>query len=72
VATVTTIGLVTIATLIGSGGLGYLIVNVGINQRFPTATLTGVLLVVLLSAAVDWSLLAGQRLLTPWSAARRG
>jgi len=72
IATVTTIGLVTIATLIGRGGLGYLIVNVGINQRFPTATLVGVGLVVALSAVVDWGLLVGQRRLTPWSQARIG
>ena len=31
------------------GGLGYLIVNIGIQRRFPTATLTGVIIVVLLS-----------------------
>ena len=49
IATVTTMGLVTIATLIGMGGLGYLIVNIGIKRRFPTATLVGVALVVLLS-----------------------
>lgn len=72
VATVTTIGLVTIATLIGRGGLGYLIVNIGISQRFPTATLTGVVGVVALSALADWLLLAGQRLLTPWAQAREG
>ena len=41
IATVTIMGLVTIATLIGMGGLGYLIVNIGIKQRFPTATLVG-------------------------------
>ena len=70
VATVTTMGLVTIATLIGSGGLGYLIVNIGINQRFPTATLTGVALVAGLSAVLDGLLLLAQRRLTPWSAAR--
>src|SRR5438552_16052700 len=33
IATVTTIGLVTVTSLIGMGGLGYLIVNIGI-QRF--------------------------------------
>ena len=71
-ATVTTMGLVTIAVLIGSGGLGYLIVNIGINQRFPTATITGVALVVGLSALIDWGLLLAQRGLTPWAAARSG
>jgi osmoprotectant transport system permease protein len=70
IATVTIMGLVTIATLIGMGGLGYLIVNIGIKQRFPTATLVGVALVVLLSVIIDAVLLFGQRRLTPWSAAR--
>jgi osmoprotectant transport system permease protein len=70
VATVTTMGLVTIASLIGSGGLGYLIVNRGINARFPTATLTGVALVVILSAILDGLLFLLQRRLTPWATAR--
>jgi osmoprotectant transport system permease protein len=70
IATVTIMGLVTIATLIGMGGLGYLIVNIGIKQRFPTATLVGVALVVVLSVVIDAVLLFGQRRLTPWSAAR--
>jgi osmoprotectant transport system permease protein len=70
IATVTTIGLVTIATLIGMGGLGYLIVNIGVAQRFPTATITGVAIVVLLSTIVDLGLLALQRQLTPWARTR--
>jgi osmoprotectant transport system permease protein len=70
IATVTIMGLVTIATLIGRGGLGYLIVNIGIKQRFPTATLMGVALVVILSVIIDALLLFGQRRLTPWSEAR--
>ena len=70
IATVTIMGLVTIATLIGMGGLGYLIVNIGIRQRFPTATLMGVALLVVLSVIIDALLLLGQRRLTPWSEAR--
>jgi osmoprotectant transport system permease protein len=70
IATVTTIGLVTIATLIGMGGLGYLIVNIGIQRFFPTATLTGVVAVVLLSVIVDTALLLLQQRLTPWARAR--
>jgi osmoprotectant transport system permease protein len=70
IATVTTIGLVTIATLIGMGGLGYLIVNIGVQRRFPTATITGVVIVVLLSTIVDLGLQALQRRLTPWAKAR--
>ena len=72
VATVTTMGLVTIAALIGRGGLGYLIVNIGINQRFPTATITGVVLVVALSALLDWLLAVLQRRMTPWAAQLAG
>ena len=70
IATVTTIGLVTIATLIGMGGLGYLIVNIGIERRFPTATITGVVIVVLLSTLIDLGLQLLQRRLTPWARAR--
>lgn len=70
IATVTTIGLVTIATLIGMGGLGYLIVNIGVQRRFPTATITGVAIVVLLSTAVDLGLQLLQRRLTPWAKAQ--
>jgi osmoprotectant transport system permease protein len=70
IATVTTIGLVTIATLIGMGGLGYLIVNIGIQRRFPTATLTGVIVVVLLATVIDLGFQALQRRLTPWARAR--
>jgi osmoprotectant transport system permease protein len=72
IATVTTIGLVTIATLIGMGGLGYLIVNIGIQRRFATATITGVAVVVLLSVLVDLLLFEAQRRLTPWAKARQG
>lgn len=70
IATVTTIGLVTVATLIGMGGLGYLIVNIGIQRFFPTATLTGVVLVIGLSVLADTLLLLAQRALTPWARAR--
>lgn len=72
IATVTTIGLVTIATLIGMGGLGYLIVNVGIQRRFATATITGVAVVVILSVLVDLLIFEIQRRLTPWARARQG
>jgi osmoprotectant transport system permease protein len=70
IAVVTTMGLVTIAALIGSGGLGYLIVNLGVTRRFPTATITGVLLVVAMSALMDLVLAMFQRRLTPWSQPR--
>lgn len=72
IATVTTVGLVTVTTLIGLGGLGYLIVNSGINRFFPTSIYTGVVLAVGLAVMADVLLLALQRLLTPWSRGRAG
>jgi osmoprotectant transport system permease protein len=74
IATVTTVGLVTVTALIGQGGLGYLIVNLGINRGSspfgPTATYTGVLLAVGLAVIADLALLALQRALTPWARER--
>lgn len=70
IATVTTVGLVTVTTLIGLGGLGYLIVNSGIQRFFPTSIYTGVVLAVGLAIIADLLLLALQRLLTPWARAR--
>lgn len=72
IATVTTVGLVTVTALIGLGGLGYLIVTIGVLRGSfgITATLTGVVLAVGLAVAVDLGLLALQRALTPWSRRR--
>lgn len=72
IATVTTVGLVTVTALIGLGGLGYLIVTIGINRGSfgLTPALTGIVLAVALAVVADVGLLALQRLLTPW--ARRG
>lgn len=67
IATVTTVGLVTVTTLIGLGGLGYLIVNSGIQRFFPTSIYTGVVLAVALAIVADVLLLGLQRLLTPWA-----
>jgi osmoprotectant transport system permease protein len=73
IATVTTIGLVTVTALIGMGGLGYLIVTIGINRGSfgLTQTLTGIVLAVGLAVLADLALLGLQRALTPWSR-RRG
>ena len=74
IATVTTIGLVTVTALIGQGGLGYLIVNLGINRGSSpfgaTATYTGVVLAIGLAVIADFALLALQRVLTPWARRR--
>jgi osmoprotectant transport system permease protein len=72
IATVTTVGLVTVTALIGLGGLGYLIVTIGIQRGSfgLTQTLTGVVLAVGLAVLADLALLALQRRLTPWTRRR--
>lgn len=66
VATVTTIGLVTVAALIGHGGLGQLILD-GLNRDFRTPLVVGSALSVALAATADVVLVGVQRLLTPWA-----
>lgn len=70
IATVTTIGLVTVAALIGKGGLGYFIL-LGIDRGYPPASLVGSLLSLALAVSVDALLFGAERLATPWSR-RRG
>jgi osmoprotectant transport system permease protein len=65
-ATVTTIGLVTVAALIGHGGLGQLILD-GLNRSFPTPLIVGSALSVALAAVADVALVGAQRLLSPWA-----
>lgn len=67
ITTVTIIGLVTVTALIGLGGLGYLIVNVGLARFFVTATIVGSLGAVALAVAADLGFAALQRALTPWA-----
>lgn len=69
IATVTTIGLVTVTALIGKGGLGQLIYD-GLSRDFKTPLVVGSVLSVALAVIADGLLLGVQRLLTPWS--RRG
>lgn len=70
IATVTVIGLVTIATLIGLGGLGALIYD-GLQRDFSTPAIVGSVLSVVLAVAADALLLGLQVLLTPWARRRR-
>lgn len=71
IATVTTIGLVTVSALIGQGGLGRLI-NEGLQRPFPTMTITGAVLSVLLAIVADLLFVVVLRRLTPWTRARGG
>jgi len=65
-ATVTTIGLVTVTGLIGQGGLGAFIIQ-GINFDFRTPVVVGSVLSVALAFVADAGLAGAQRLLTPWA-----
>ena len=69
VATITTIGLVTVTALIGQGGLGYFILQ-GIQRFFSTPLLLGAVLSVALAVAADALLVLAQRALTPWTRSR--
>jgi osmoprotectant transport system permease protein len=66
VAVVTTIGLVTVTSLIGQGGVGSLILQ-GINEFFSTPLLIGAALSIGLAVALDGVLVLVQRLATPWT-----
>jgi osmoprotectant transport system permease protein len=66
VATVTTIGLVTVTALIGLGGLGHFIL-VGLQQFRDAAILVGSVLSVVLAVIADALLVGAQRWLTPWT-----
>jgi osmoprotectant transport system permease protein len=68
-ATVTTVGLVTVAFLLGRGGLGQLFLT-GYQRDFATPVLVGVVGSVVLAFTLDGLLLLLQRALTPWSRAR--
>lgn len=70
IATVTTVGLVTVTALIGIDSLGSLIVNIGLARFFLTATLVGSVGAVALAVVADLAFAALQRALTPWSRAR--
>jgi len=70
IATVTTVGLVTVTSLIGLGGLGYFITTSGIDRFFTTSIYVGVAASVAMAVVADLLLLIVQRALTPWARAR--
>jgi osmoprotectant transport system permease protein len=68
-ATVTTIGLVTITSVITLGGLGALIYD-GFRRDFRTPLVVGIVLSVALAVAADLAIVGAGRLLMPWSRRR--
>ena len=66
VATVTVIGLVTVAALVGSGGYGTFIED-GLSRKFSTPIVVGGGLSIVMAVAFDLVFVALQRVITPWS-----
>jgi osmoprotectant transport system permease protein len=69
IATVTTIGLVTVGGLFDLGGFGNLIDD-GLTRDFPTLIVFGVVGSVLFALVADLSLIALGRALSPWRSRR--
>lgn len=65
IASVTTVGLVTVSAVIGLGGYGFFILR-GLNTFFWTQLIVGVVLSVVLASALDLGFIGLQRWLAPW------
>ncbi len=68
VATVSTVALTTVGTLVSYGGLGNLLAS-GVKDDFKAQIFAASLLCVLLALVLDAVLVVVQRVLTPWSRA---
>jgi osmoprotectant transport system permease protein len=66
IATVTVIGIASIADYIGAGGLGDLIFD-GIGNQFPTPIIVGGVLVALIAISADVGLYRVEGRLRPWA-----
>ncbi len=69
VATVSTVALTTIGSLVAYGGLGNLIKD-GVNSNFRAELFTASVLCVVLAIVLDVVIVVAQRVLTPWSRTR--
>lgn len=67
IATVTTVGLATIAALIGTDSLGFFIFDGFQSNMFVPKLVVGAVAPMLMAMALDALLLLAERLLTPWS-----
>jgi osmoprotectant transport system permease protein len=66
IATVSTVALTTVGTIVAYGGLGNLLSS-GVDDNFKAQILAASVLCVLLAVLLDALLLLVQRLLTPWA-----
>jgi osmoprotectant transport system permease protein len=71
IATVTTVGLVTLAAIVGQGGLGRLILD-GLRRAFWTPLTVGAVLSILLALALDAAFVLLERRIAPWASRRSG
>jgi osmoprotectant transport system permease protein len=69
IASVTTVGLVTLAAIVGQGGLGRLILD-GLRRAFWTPLTVGATLSILLALSLDAAFVMLERRITPWAARR--
>lgn len=69
VATVSTVALTTVGTIVAHGGLGNLIAD-GVTTNFRAELMTASLLCVVLAVLLDLLIVGAQRLLTPWTRSR--
>jgi len=69
IATVTTVGLVTVSVILGLGGYGFFIYR-GFQARQITQTLVGLVLSILLATLLDLGFVGLGRVLTPWARER--
>lgn len=70
VATVSTVALTTVGSLVAYGGLGNLIRD-GVSTNFRAELLTASVICVVLAVALDVVIVVAQRLLTPWTRGAR-
>jgi osmoprotectant transport system permease protein len=66
VATVSTIGIVTITAVIGLGGLGQLILR-GLIENFHTPLVVATVLSIALALVADLAMAGAQRFVVPWA-----
>lgn len=69
VATVSTVALTTVGSIVGYGGLGDLLLS-AVDSQFRAQVLTAGVLCVVLAVAFDLVLVAAQWLVTPWARGR--
>jgi osmoprotectant transport system permease protein len=71
VATVSTVGLVTIGALVGYGGFGSLIYSGFLQNFWHAQIMTATLACVVLAIALEAGLQLAERMLTPWARSQR-